>query len=38
VRGTEDDEGVIEFLLENEFVEFDESPMIESDGTEFGTM
>jgi hypothetical protein len=36
--GTEDDEGFIQFLLENGFVEFDESSMVESDVNEFGTM
>lgn len=34
----EDEGEVIQFLLENGFEEFDESPMIESDGGEFGTM
>ena len=36
--GTEDEEDIIQFLLENEFVEFDENPMMESDGSEFLTM
>lgn len=36
--GTEDEEDIIQFLLENEFAEFDENPVIESDGSEFLTM
>jgi hypothetical protein len=37
VSGAGDDEGVIQYL-ENEFAEFGESPMIEPDDSEFGTM
>jgi hypothetical protein len=38
MSGTEDEEDIIQFLLENEFAEFDESPVMESDGSEFLTM
>ncbi len=37
-NGTGDDEEIIQFLLESEFAEFEESSMIESDGSEFGSM
>jgi hypothetical protein len=36
--GTEDDIGIIQFLLDSEFAEFDESPTVESDDSEFDTM
>ena len=35
---TEDDDEVIQFLLENDFAEFDENPIIESDGIDSGAM
>ena len=34
----DDNEEFIKYLLESEFAEFDESPIIESDGIEFGAM
>jgi|GEM_PF-1883062 len=38
VSGTEDDSGIIQFLLESEFAEFDENTMVESDDSEFERM
>jgi len=38
VGSTEDNGGVIQFLLESDFAEFDENPMVESDDGEFETM
>lgn len=35
---TEDNEGIIQFLLENGFAEFDEATIMESDSGEFGAM
>ena len=37
-RDAESDEEFIQFLLENEFAEFDDSPMMEADSGEFGAM
>lgn len=34
----EDDEGVIQFLLESEFAEYDDNPVIESDFADLGAM
>ena len=38
LTSSEDAEEVIKYLLESEFVEFDQNPIIESDGIEFGAM